>query len=179
MHRFYSILFSVVLLCCGTPSYLTLSDYDQNVDFKEYHSFTVLSNNNMDQSQSIAIEQAITKRLQAMGYQEAQKPTFYVNYQIVSGKFNIRTYQQLSLAFFLSDSRHNESGTIKSEMRQMDGPVLMINIFDPVNNKVIWRGQSLNKSGFDTYRQLVHSVNKILDEYVVVQRFETDQIAKN
>ena len=177
MNKLFLYILIILLSSCSISPYTISSDYDTAGKFEAYSTFKILTNTQMDQTSRKVLERAIDNRMIAMGYFHTDNPSFYINYQIVEGDFKIKTFMQPNLQYYLSTKDYEKHEQSESSFTEVSGEMLMISIFDPTINKVIWRGQTAHKSGSKSYRELIHKVNAILDNYIIARNIKSRPVA--
>lgn len=119
------------------------SDYDLRGQFNTYHSYQIVTNNNLSKKDTDAIHTGIRLSMRALGYiEESSEASIYIYYQVYADNIEIQSFEQSSISSVISRQPYfeGESEDVYPKRIMITGPSLMISFFDPVINTTVWKG---------------------------------------
>ena len=164
----WTLLFSFVLLFSACSTIKVETDYNPDFTFGTLSAFTIIHKDHTgdDTLANDRIINAVKNNLTAKGYKETNKSTadYYVLFHTdVRSKTNIDTdYQHVGMYPY----RYGYQGammTTSTRVYTYDEGKLMVDIVDPDQNKIIWRGIATDRiKSHETPEQRTEYIDEVI-----------------
>lgn len=159
MRKISSINFFIITLiftsCFSFREYPVEYDYNFSGDFKNYETFSFISNNAESPLSTEVVESTIIHYMDVLGYTyDADAPSFYINYLYMPDTLSYRGYEQPELFKFLKFGKEAEENKKKynTKMLKMNSGTLVISFIEKKNYSTIWQGYTT-----DLYKEDIQS----------------------
>ncbi|MEM6831239.1 MAG: DUF4136 domain-containing protein [Bacteroidota bacterium] len=144
-------------------------NYKITDELLEAQTYLILSSGEVNEPTRYAIESSIRSRFDALGYESGFATSeLIILYTVYEKDFNLVTWSQTNMNLY-------EEGGLpapRANKRKLKAGTLYISIFDRVNQEVVWRGYTNNRSNNRTNNPLSTKANvyRLLDEFTVIAK---------
>jgi hypothetical protein len=173
----FPLLLIIVLSPVGCSSMKTTTNYDKNIDFKSFKTYTItpsIKNLRMNSDNKVILEDAITYEMNTKGYQKSNaiNTDLLIDLFIKYDKSTEATQSSLMPVGIYTYAYSFGLGTTSINYHDSKDGTLFINIIDAKKKEIIWTGNITtgigeNQTDIEIEKLINKAIKKLFIKYPV------------